>query len=126
MEECKRKHLSSSKSKNQQVKKRKGDVKSSAPSLAEKKEKYACETKISKSLKMPNKWPLSGPIVNCFREQEEKDTRKVSCPVCNSFVLHKFINQHLDDGCSSNVHGKALLGVVKWRGGGGCNCFRSN
>ena len=111
--EYKRKRLSSSKVKDPEVKKLKGDVKSVesfAPSVVEKKEESVFEVKMSKRENRIKdiKRSFTGPIVTCFRKQEEKDARKVSCPICNCFVLHKYINKHLDDGCSSTVQGKAV------------------
>ena len=106
------------KSENKQVKKLKEEDKGVQSFTAPKKEE-----KVNNNAK---KRPLSGPIVSCFLKQQQEETKSVTCPTCNSLVLYKNINQHLDDGCQernerslSSVQGKNVVMVGGGGGGGG-------
>ena len=68
-------------------------------------------------MKKAKKQCLSGPIIRCFRKQQEDETRNVTCPMCNSLVLYKNINHHLDNVCQKQTEdtskslGKSSLSI---------------
>ena len=66
---------------------------------------------ISTSMKKTKKRCLSGPIISCLREQASRqELKNVTCPKCNSLVLYKTINHHLDYVCQKNTEDESERG----------------
>ena len=57
------------------------------------------KSKVPTNMNKAKKPCLSGPIIRSLRKQQEGEIRNVTCPMCNSLVLYKNINHHLDNFC---------------------------
>ena len=94
------------------------------------KNESSCKVEVTPiiSYKNAKKTPLSGPIVNCFRKQKEKQERKVSCPICTNIISYDDINNHLDNDCKrlTTEQGKGLPPVWKHSGSDPQNVFAVN
>lgn len=77
--------------------------KSRTENVRSKKQRKIYQTNTTVATSMDKKRVFDGPLVTCFKRQQEHDKESVSCPVCSQLVYLNHINEHLDTGCNKKI-----------------------
>ncbi|XP_046860764.1 fanconi-associated nuclease 1-like isoform X2 [Xenia sp. Carnegie-2017] len=77
--------------------------KSRTENVRSKKQRKIYQTNTTVGTSMDKRRVFDGPLVTCFKRQQEHDKESVSCPVCSQLVYLNHINEHLDTGCNKKI-----------------------